>query len=155
MATCDLSALMTSGRCFVPLEAKQLSAVQLALLCDIKAEFETLMDNLYACCESTTEDLVYNATMALDFDGEDYQTVTLAGNIDFATSVNRPVAGRSKSIVVRIICDGSNRTLAFNANWTNVGVLPATINANKVGILSLTAFGPNETDVVYAYNVEA
>lgn len=136
-----------------------MEAAKIQLLCNLKAQLETLslvVDQLITELESgpTHEDLVYAATTILNFDGADYQTVALTGNIDFASSLNRPVAGFAKAIAVIIEADGSDRTLAFNANWTFMGTAPVDIAANKVGVLSLTATGPNETDVVCAYYVE-
>lgn len=154
MATCDVGPLMVSGKCFVPLEPKQLAAVQIQLLCDLKTAMQSAISALPACCEARVEALEYAATMELDFDGEKYQTVTLTGDVDFATSINRPAAGSAKSIVVIITCDGSDRNLAFNANWIAIGNDPATITASKVAVLSLTAIGPAETDVLRAYNVQ-
>lgn len=94
--------------------------------------------------------LTFAATTNIDFDGALYQNVSLTGNITFTTS-NR-VAG--KMATVRIIADGSTRTFTFPA-WKFMGAIPANIAANKTAILSLTAFGSAETDVVAAYAVEA
>lgn len=88
--------------------------------------------------------LAYAASVTVDFTGDDYKTVTLTGDIDFTDSSNR-AAGRS--VVVRVVCDGSIRNVTFNANWKFFGTEPATLAANKEGCLSLTAFGANETDV--------
>jgi hypothetical protein len=86
----------------------------------------------------------------VDFDGDVYKTVTLTGNIDFASSTNRSAA---KTVTIRIIGDGSSRTLAFHASWVFVGTKPTTIAASKVGILSVTCLGTAETDVIAAYAV--
>lgn len=95
--------------------------------------------------------LAYGATVTPDFDGDDYRTVTLAGNIDFTASANR---GAGKSVVIRVIGDASERTLAFNASWKFYGAKPATLAANKEAVLSLSCFGANETDVRAAWAVE-
>lgn len=92
----------------------------------------------------------YGASYAIDLSTEGYETMTLTGNITFTTS-NR-VAGRSKTI--RLICDGTNRTLTFPA-WKWVGAAaPAEITASKTAILTITAFGTADTDIVAAYAVE-
>lgn len=99
----------------------------------------------------THSTLTYGATVTPDFTGDDYKTVTLAGNIDFTASSNR-AAGRS--VVIRVIGDGSDRTLAFNASWKFYGSVPTTLAASKEGCLSLTCFGTNETDVRAVWAVE-
>jgi len=95
--------------------------------------------------------LTYAATTDIDFTSTDnFRTVTLTGNITFTTS-NR-AAARSRTI--RIVGDGSQRTLTFPA-WKFVGsAAPATLAANKIAILTLTAFGANDTDIVAAYAAE-
>jgi len=105
-----------------------------------------------AAWSPTHSTLTYAATVTPDFTGDDYKTVTLTGDIDFTASSNR-AAGRS--VVIRVVGDGSQRTLAFNASWTFLGTKPATLAANKDAVLSLTAFGANESDVVACWGVEA
>jgi hypothetical protein len=87
----------------------------------------------------------------VDFTGDDYKTCTLTGDIDFTDSSNR-AAGRS--VVVRVVCDGSIRNVTFNANWKFVGAKPTTLAANKIAVLSLTAFDANETGVVAVWAAE-
>jgi hypothetical protein len=99
----------------------------------------------------THSTLAYGGTVTPDFTGDDYKTVTLAGNIEFAASSNR-AAGRS--VVIRVVGDGSQRAVAFNASWRFVGAKPTTLAASKIAVLSLTAFGADETDVVAAWGVE-
>lgn len=96
--------------------------------------------------------LTYGASVTVDFDVDDYRTVTLTGDINFADSANR-AAG--KSCVVRVLTDGSPRALAFNAGWVFLGTAPTTQAASKTGILTLTCFGADESDIVAAYSVEA
>lgn len=75
-------------------------------------------------------------------------TVTLAGNITFTTSAK--AAGQF--VTVRVVGDGSNRTLAFPGTWVWVGSTPpATLLANKVGLLSLVTFGTGDSDVVASW----
>lgn len=162
MATCDPATVMADGKCFQCLGPREMDAARLQLICDLKGQLEsmaTVINNLITAINDlqagpTHEDLVYAATTVLNFDGADYQTVALTGDIDFASSLNRPAAGYAKAIAVIIEADGSDRTLTFNANWTFMGTAPADIAANKVGVLSLTATGPAEADVVCAYYVE-
>ena len=96
--------------------------------------------------------LTYAATTDIDLASTDsFRTVTLTGNITFTTS-NR-AAGLSRTI--RIIGDGSTRTFTFLA-WKFVGgAAPASLAANKIAALAITAFGTADTDIVAAYSAEA
>lgn len=83
----------------------------------------------------------------IDFDSDDYRTLSLNGNVTFSTT-NR---GAPKTVTIKIICDGTNRTLTFPSDWVFVGTKPTQIAANKVGALTVTCFGSAETDLVAAY----
>lgn len=98
----------------------------------------------------THSTLTYAATTDIDMDTDGFQTVTLTGDITFTTS-NR-AAGRSKTI--RIVGDSSLRTFTFPA-WTFIGATaPASLEANKDAVLTITAFGTADTDIIAAYAVE-
>lgn len=167
MATCNVEQLMSDGKCFGCLGPKEIKAALAQLLCDTQAgvsNLEVSITQLAAAITAalatlsdalpTVEDLVYATPLTLDFDGADYQRVALTGVINFADSSNRPAIGSAKAIAVIIEADGSDRALSFNANWTFVGTEPTQIAANKTGVLSLTALGPDETDVICAYQEE-
>jgi hypothetical protein len=102
----------------------------------------------------TVEDLTYAASIDVDLDGADYQRIALAGDLDFNATLNRPAVGFAKAVAVVIQADGSNRNLTFPAAWTVVGAAPATITASKLGVVSITCLGPDETDVIYCYQEE-
>lgn len=105
----------------------------------------------FANVRPTHSTLTYAGTTDIDLDGNGFQTVTLTGNITFTTS-NR-AAGRSKTI--RIIGDSSLRTFTFPGGWTWVGAAaPASLAANKDAILTITAFGTADTDIIAAYAAE-
>lgn len=94
--------------------------------------------------------LTYAATTDIDFNLAAYRTLALTGNVTFTTS-NRAAA---KSVTVKILCDGTPRTFTFPA-WKFMSTAPTGIAAGKTGILSVTAFGANDSDCVAAYAVEA
>ena len=95
--------------------------------------------------------VTYSATTNLDFDGLSTQTITLAGNLTLTTS--NLAAG--KSLLVRLIGDASSRNLTFPGGWRFVGgAAPANLAANKVALLQLECFGPNDADVVARWWVE-
>jgi hypothetical protein len=102
---------------------------------------------------ATVQTNPYAATLNLDMDPSlpVYRTVTLAGNIAFTGSNYGP--GRQVSL--RIVADGSLRTLAFPSGWKFLGAAaPADIAANKTAVLSFVGYGAGESDVVVAYSVE-
>lgn len=96
--------------------------------------------------------LTYAASVEIDFTStDDYRSLSLTGDVIFTTA-NR-AAPRTRTI--RILSDGSIRNFTFPA-WIFVGgSAPTSIAANKTGILSVTAFGANDTDIVAAYAVES
>jgi hypothetical protein len=97
--------------------------------------------------------ITYAADVELDMatlDGQ-VRTISLTGNLSL-TSANR-AAGRS--VTLRIIADGTQRTLTFSSGWVFIGSKPANIAASKTGVLSLTFFGTDSTDAVAAWGVQA
>lgn len=92
---------------------------------------------------------ISTTTTALDFSGDQLQTISISANTTFTTS-NR-ATGKTKTI--KITTDGSTRTLTFPA-WKFVGTKPTDQAASKVGILTVTCFGTADTDIVAAYAVE-
>ncbi|MDB5268042.1 MAG: hypothetical protein JWP58_1082 [Hymenobacter sp.] len=92
--------------------------------------------------------VAYAGNVALDLAANPMQTLVLAGNAAFTTA-NRRSGGQK---VLRIICDGIDRTLSFPSAWDWLGTAaPTSLAAGKKGILSLTSFGTAETDVIAAY----
>ena len=98
----------------------------------------------------THSTLTYAGTTDIDLTGDDFRTITLTGNITFTTS-NRAAA---RSITLKIIGDSSLRTFTF-PSWKFVGgAAPASLAANKIAVLTITAFGTADTDIVAAYAAE-
>jgi len=93
--------------------------------------------------------LTYDATTDVDFGLAGCRTLSLTGDVTLTTS-NRAA---SRTVLLRIIADGSTRTLAF-PSWKWIGAMPTEIAASKTGVLSLTCFGTADTDVVAAFAVE-
>jgi len=103
--------------------------------------------------EFTHATLASGSSITIDFLLEGLRSInTLAANATFSTS-NR-AAGRQQSI--RIVCDGTTRNLTWPGTWKWLNnTAPASIAANKTGVLSLTCFGTNDSDVVAVWAVEA
>ena len=96
--------------------------------------------------------LSYASTVNLDMStlAGLYRTLSLTGNLTFTTS-NR-AAGRI--VVLRLICDATQRNLTFPADWKFIGTKPSNIAASKTGILTLTFFGSTDADCIAAYGVQ-
>ncbi len=98
---------------------------------------------------ATSETVTYAATTNIDM-AKALQTVSLTGNVTFTTS--NKAASTGIYVTVRVVADGTNRTLTFPGTWVWVGSTPpATIIASKVGILSLICFGATDADVVASW----
>jgi hypothetical protein len=97
------------------------------------------------------EALTYATNVSLNFQTFGGKRLVLAGNVTFSATGHLFGA----YIVLRIVCDGTNRTLAFPAGWRFVGAAaPTTINAGKTALLRLWSFGTNDAEVVAQYLVE-
>jgi hypothetical protein len=97
--------------------------------------------------------LTYASTVNLDMAAlvGRHQTIALTGNLTL-TSSNRATG---RTVALRIICDATLRNLTFPAGWIFLGTKPSDIAASKIGVLSLTFFGANDTDCVAAWGVQA
>lgn len=94
----------------------------------------------------------YGANITVNFDGSTLQTCNLSGDVTVATS-NR---GVGKSVALRVVADGTERTVALASGIRPLRELaPFTVPANKIGILSLTSYGSNESDTVAIWVEEA
>lgn len=98
--------------------------------------------------ENQHSTLTYSATTNLDFATTSLRTLTLTNNVTFTTS--NLAAGRS--MVIRILPGAASRTFTFPAGWVFLGSpAPSFVEAGKTAVLSLTAFGSADTDVVASY----
>lgn len=81
-----------------------------------------------------------------------YSAITTNSQIDFTATSNR-AAVRSATILIN--SSVGSRNFTFNASWIFLGAAaPVSIAANKVGVLSLTAFGAGEANIVAVYSVQ-
>jgi hypothetical protein len=97
--------------------------------------------------------ITYGAMVALDFASLDaqYRTISLTGNLELTTSN----LANGRTLVIRLVADANQRTFTFPTDWRFLGTKPANIAASKVGVLSITAFGTTNADVVAAYAVQS
>ena len=101
---------------------------------------------------TSVHDYGTTADINVDFDEDALQKATLNGNVAIDTAAANKGAG--KSIVIKILCDGTARNFTWNSSWVFIGEKPASIAASKTALLSMTCFGTNETDVVCGYAVQ-
>jgi hypothetical protein len=94
--------------------------------------------------------LAYAGTTVVDFNGRGMLTVNVTGNVVF-DAVNMAA---ERYCSVRVLADSGTRTLGFHGSWRFLGQKPSQINANKVGVLSLSCFGATSADVLAAWGVE-
>jgi hypothetical protein len=92
------------------------------------------------------------ADINVDFNEDALQKALLNGNVAIDTAAANKGAG--KSIVIKILCDGTARNFTWNSSWVFIGEKPTSIAVNKTALLSMTCFGTNETDVICSYAVQ-
>lgn len=96
-------------------------------------------------------DLGVTGTITLDFTSANYRsTGVLTGPLTFASS--NLATGRS--VTVRVRNGGTTQNLTFPVAWTFIGNKPNFISSGKTGVLTLMAFGTNNSDVIAAWGSE-
>lgn len=90
-------------------------------------------------------------TVSMVFDKDRVISRTAEGNVTFTAGSYVP----GRSVTVRVVAGDTARDLTFPAGWRFVSFKPASIAANKVGVLAATSFGSGESDVVAAWAVES
>ena len=97
------------------------------------------------------EAITYATNVSLNFQTFGGKRLALAGNVTFSATGHLFGA----YMIVRIVCDGTLRTLGWPAGWKWVGsAAPANIAASKTALLRLWCFGLNDAEVVARYLVE-
>lgn len=102
----------------------------------------------------TTGTLPYTTTRFLDFEGPDYQSVSLSGDIVFATQGFAP--GRAIVVRIRNLSGTVSRNVSFPASWIFLGSAgrPSIIGPSKTAILSITSFEFSDADVIAVWGVQ-
>lgn len=94
--------------------------------------------------------LIYAAAMVLNFNTAGSISMGLSGNVSFTTA--GVVSGRQ--LLAKISADASLRTLTWPLfTWVG-GAAPASLAANKTGLLKLYCFGVTDADVVAQWFVQ-
>ena len=87
-----------------------------------------------------------------DLTGQSYRTITATNDVFFVQSTNRAAA---RFVKIRIDPNGTNRNLGFNASWKFFGgIAPSTLSSNAIAVLTVTALGTAETDVLARYSLQ-
>jgi hypothetical protein len=116
---------------------------------------KTFALSVQSIAQSYTDELTRNhstltqaSPTVIDFTSDPFRTCTLTGDITFSTA-NRAAA---LSVTIKLIAGASNRNLTFPVDWIFVGAAaPASLAANKVGILTVTCFWTADADCIAAY----
>lgn len=89
-------------------------------------------------------------SVPISFDRDRVITLSATGTVTFTGSSY----SEGQSATVRIVPGAASRTLTFPAGWVFVSIKPASIPANKTGILSITSFGTTEANCVAAWALQ-
>lgn len=98
------------------------------------------------------EQLVYNATMILDFDDAANQSVVLAGSVDFATTSRAADDTRLNRILLRVDSGNASRTITWATGIAFDGPTPSTIGPNETRYFEVLSYGPDEDDTFVSAN---
>jgi hypothetical protein len=107
-----------------------------------------------------------NRSLTIDMDGSPFQTVDLSNGLYYKFFIsNPPTAGTTvKTVSVRIKgntnliqygVEGESQQWVTGWKWPELGGTdgPPSIAVNMTALLNVTAFGPNDADVIAAYAV--
>lgn len=99
----------------------------------------------------------YSGTFSIDLSGAPYQSIWLTGDLVIGTiSASRPqTSGVVKSISLRVLNENASHNIDFAAGVKSLGYTPPiSIGALHCAIISISSWGPDETDTVAAVSVE-
>ena len=91
-----------------------------------------------------------SGTITINLITDILKKVTLSANATFAMSN----ASAGTSVTLKILCDGTDRTLTFDSSWIFIGQKPLSIAANKTAMLVLTSYGTADADIIASYSVQ-
>lgn len=114
---------------------------------DLTVTKDTIESGIIKNIRYTHTTNVSAASQVIDFDSNSLISITMNQDSNFSTA-NR---GAGKTVTVRLLAGGANRSLTFDSNIVFVGDKPTGLLAGKIGILNFTSFGSNESDTVAAY----
>lgn len=93
------------------------------------------------------------ANIAVDLNGNQYQTLTLSADTALTTS-NRS-SSKGRAVTLFVTASGAQRIVTLNASWKNYGSsATVTIPSGKEAVISLMSLGSAETDVRVDYRIQ-
>lgn len=100
--------------------------------------------------ETVISAISYSSTTTLDFSTNNFQTITLTGDITFNTS--NLTSGRAKQVI--IAAGASTRTITF-PSWVWLGTgAPSSLAANKSALLTLISTSTTDGAVYATWTVQ-
>jgi hypothetical protein len=100
----------------------------------------------------------YSGAYSVDLNANPYITLFISGDLTISTnSASRPqTTGTVKSVNIRVIGDVTGRYISFASGIRSLGYAPPIgVPTNKAAIVSVSSWGPVETDTIVGVNVEA
>jgi hypothetical protein len=88
--------------------------------------------------------LAYAASVAINFAGDEWKTLSLTGDVVF-TAVNLT---EGAEVHVHVIADSSDRAIGYPAAWRALNHLPRFVPANSRGVLKLRSRGTADSSVI-------
>lgn len=95
------------------------------------------------------------ATIAIDLNANQYQTLSLATDATTVTTSNRS-ATKGRAVTLLVLASGAQRTFTLNGSWRNYngGSTSVVIPSGKEAAFSFFCTGSAETDVRVSYTVQ-
>ena len=95
------------------------------------------------------------ATIAIDLNANQYQTLALATDATTVTTSNRS-ATKGRAVTLFVLASGAQRTFTLNGSWRNFngGSTSVVIPSGKEAAISLFCTGSAETDVRVSYTIQ-
>jgi hypothetical protein len=97
-------------------------------------------------------------SVQVDLDGSPFQTIELVGGKTYTfSSLSNPSASAVKTVTLRVVGTGTGTASLTLPSWVwperAAGAAPTGIDTGKTALLSLTAFGTGDSNVIAAFAV--
>lgn len=117
----------------------------------------TMGANAASICTPSAE--AFAATQVIDLSKSSVKSLTVTSNFTAAAGITTSFRVAGAMALIRMVASGGpynfpTSGVGFFSDWRWIGAKPTTLAANKIGVLALTCFGPNETDIVASWSFE-
>ncbi len=93
----------------------------------------------------------YVTPYTVDFTGVGLLTMNIGGALTLTGANLYP----GRAVALRLVGTGTSQNLTFPTGWAFLGsAAPSALAAGKVGVLSTSAFGTSQSDIVAAWSVQ-